>query len=80
VDTTFKRCSVAEQNGKDWRVKAEHPRRPGTALEVTARDGRMIAVSGETCERATAEELASMIKNGYVERVVAARKVVSDAR
>ena len=55
-------------DGRAYRVKARHPRRPGT-LRITTSEGRVVACSGETCERASAADLASMIANGYVERI-----------
>jgi hypothetical protein len=59
---------VTPLNGSEYRVKAQHPRRPGP-LRITAKDGTLIAVSGDRCDRVSAEHLASMIANGYVERV-----------
>lgn len=55
-------------SGADYRVKAQHPRRPGP-LRITAKDGTLIAVSGQICAGVSAEHLASMIANGYVECV-----------
>jgi hypothetical protein len=60
--------AVTTLNGSEYRVKAQHPRRPGP-LRITAKDGALIAVSGDRCDRVSAEHLASMIANGYVERV-----------
>lgn len=60
--------SESRPNGAAWRVKAQHPRRPGP-LRITAKDGTLIAVSGQVCEGVSAEHLASMIRNGYVEPV-----------
>jgi len=62
------RCGVTELSGKDYRVKATHPRRPGP-LRITGKDGLFIAASGQTCEHVSPEDLASMIANGYVEPV-----------
>ncbi|HWB15973.1 MAG TPA: hypothetical protein VG538_06150 [Vicinamibacterales bacterium] len=56
-------------NGSDYRVKAEHPRRPGQSLRITNRHGSLIAVSGDRCDKVAPDLLASMIANGYVERV-----------
>jgi hypothetical protein len=56
-------------NGSDYRVKAEHPRRPGQSLRITDKAGTLIAVSGDRCDTVPAHYLASMIANGYVERV-----------
>jgi hypothetical protein len=56
--------------GAAWRVKAEHPDRPGTGpLRVYAKDRTLIASAGEVCTRVSAEHLASMIACGYVEPV-----------
>lgn len=53
-----------------YRIKAEHPRRPGQPLRVTDKAGNLIGVSGEICRDDLAPELlASMITNGYVELV-----------
>jgi len=49
-----------------YRVKAEHPRRPGP-LRITDKDGRVLAVSGETCDHLTADQIASMLRNGYLD-------------
>lgn len=38
---------------------------------VTAADGRVLASAGETCEDFSPDELASAIRNGYVEPVPA---------
>jgi hypothetical protein len=55
--------------GADYRVKAEHPRRPGQSLRITDKAGTLIAVSGDRCDKVAPDLLASMIANGYVERV-----------
>lgn len=55
-------------HGADFRVKARHPRRDGP-LRISSADGRIIAQSGQTCERVSPEDLLSMRRNGYVERV-----------
>jgi hypothetical protein len=61
-------------SGADYRVKAQHPRRPGP-LRITAKDGTLIAVSGQICAGVSAEHLASMIRQGFVERVPSAMNV-----
>ncbi len=60
---------MSEPRGSDYRVKAEHPRRPGQPLRITNKDGGFIAESGQTCDHVAADDLASMIANGYVELV-----------
>ncbi len=60
---------MSEPSGQDYRVKGEHPRRPGQPLRITNKDGGFIAESGMTCEHVSADDLASMIANGYVELV-----------
>lgn len=55
--------------GKNYRVVLVHPRRPCAMVSVSGKDGRVIALAGETCENATAADLASLIANGYVEVV-----------
>ena len=49
-------------------MKAQHPRRPGP-LRITTKDGALIAVSGQICAGVSPEHLASMIRQGFVERV-----------
>jgi len=61
-------------NGSEYRVKAEHPRRPGTPLRLTDKDGKFLAASGETCGHLTPAQLESVIRNGYVEHVPAEKK------
>lgn len=68
------RCFVADLNGKDFRVVLRHPRRDVPMGDVTAKDGRLLGSAGETCERFSADELASAIRNGYVEPVSASKK------
>lgn len=60
--------------GSEYRVKAEHPRRPGTPLRLTDKDGTFLAKSGETCGHLTNAQLESVIRNGYVEHVAPAGK------
>lgn len=67
-DETTDRAPRTAVNGADYRVKARHPRRDGP-LVITDAEGKVIARSGDTCALCTQEELASMIRNGYVERV-----------
>ncbi len=55
-------------NGALYRVKAQHPRRPGP-LVITDKAGKLLAVSGETCGHLSAVELASMLRNGYIEPI-----------
>lgn len=55
-------------DGASYRVKAQHPRRDGPLVITDAR-GDVLAASGETCERCTVAQLASMVRNGYVERI-----------
>lgn len=55
--------------GSAYRVKAEHPGRPGSPLRVTDRSGRLIASSGDLCTDVAPEFLASMIRKGWVELV-----------
>ncbi len=60
----------AVKPGAQWRVKAEHPERPGSGpLCVYDKAGNVIATAGQTCESVAPELLASMIRNGYVEPV-----------
>ena len=56
-------------DGTRYRVVLRHPRRDAPMGDLTAPDGRVLASAGETCERCTPEELASAIRNGYVEPV-----------
>lgn len=53
--------------GKDYRVRATHPRRPGQRFTVTDAAGKVIAKSGELCTHVDPELLASMLANGYIE-------------
>ena len=55
-----------------YRVKAEHPRRPGQPLgDVTTKDGTVVASSGDVIDSGDLPEylLASMLANGYLEPV-----------
>ena len=53
-----------------YRIKAEHPGRPGMALRVTDKAGNIIGVSGEVVPSDLAPELlASLIANGYAELI-----------
>lgn len=63
------RCGVGNKtlNGADYVVRAEHPRRPGQPLRVTDKAGQLVALGGERCDRVSAEHLASMVANDYVE-------------
>ena len=63
------RCSVADLKAKDYRVVLRHPRRDQPMGDVTAKDGRVVASAGETCEGFSPEELESALRNGYVEPV-----------
>jgi hypothetical protein len=54
--------------GRDYRVRAEHPRRGGP-LVIRDRAGVVIAQSGDRCGGVAPDLLASMIQNDYVERV-----------
>ena len=54
--------------GSAYRVRAQHPRRPGP-LRITDKAGRFIAQSGDLCTNVAPELLESMIRNGYVELV-----------
>jgi hypothetical protein len=63
------RCSVAELKAKDYRVVLRHPRRDEPMGDVTTADGRVLGSAGETCERFSPDELASALRNGYIERV-----------
>jgi hypothetical protein len=56
-------------NGADYRVRARHPRRDGPLVITDAATGKLIAQSGDLCTLCTQEQLASMINNGYIERV-----------
>jgi hypothetical protein len=64
---TADRTPRAALNGADYRVKAKHPRREGPLVITDA--GKVIAQSGDTCAMCTQDQLASMIRNGYVERI-----------
>lgn len=55
--------------GAQYRVKAEHPRRPGQPLRITDKDGSFLVASGETCGHLTNAQLESVIRNGYVEPI-----------
>ncbi len=61
-------------NGRDYIVKAEHPRRPGMPLRITKADGTLLAVGGESCDGIAPDLLASMLASGYIERAPRARK------
>jgi hypothetical protein len=67
-DDTADRMPRTAVNGADYRVKAKHPRREGP-LVITDAAGKVIAASGDTCAMCTQDQLASMIRNGYVERI-----------
>lgn len=61
-------------NGAQYRVKAEHPRRPGQPLRLTDKAGTFLAQSGDTCEHLTNAQLESFIRNGYVDVIEAPKK------
>lgn len=65
---------MADLKGKDFRVVLRHPRRDIPMGNVMAADGRVLGSRGETCERFSPDELASAIRNGYVERAASPRK------
>lgn len=58
-------------NRPTYRVRAEHPRRPGQSLRITTASGRQLGVSGETCDGWSDAEIASALRNGYIEPVPA---------
>lgn len=60
---------MADLNGANYRIKAEHPGRPGQPLRISTKDNVTIGVSGDLCTNVAPELLASMIASGYVERV-----------
>jgi hypothetical protein len=60
--------------GAQYRVKAEHPRRPGQPLRLTDKAGAFLAQSGDTCGHLTSAQLESFIRNGYVDRIEAPKK------
>ena len=60
---------MADLKGTDFRVVLRHPRRDEPMGNVSAKDGRVLGSAGETCERFSPDELASAIRNGYVEPV-----------
>ncbi len=63
------RCGVTKATiGADYVVRAEHPRRGGP-LRITDKAGHFLAQSGDSCASIAPDLLASMIQNGYVERV-----------
>ena len=51
-----------------YRIKAEHPRRPGP-LVVRDVSGNVLGCSGDFCDNVPPKMLQSMIANGYVEPV-----------
>lgn len=65
-------------NGAAYRVKAEHPRRPGQPLRITDKAGALLAVSGETCGHLTNAQLESVIRNGFVELVDAPIRIAGN--
>lgn len=74
--TTERRAPL---KGADYRVKARHPRRD-IPLVVTDAAGQIIGTSGYTCDACTPEQLASMVRNGYVERIDEADTVAAAPR
>jgi len=53
-----------------YRIKAEHPGRPGMPLHVSDRAGNIIGVGGDVVPADLAPELlASLIDKGFVELV-----------
>lgn len=64
-------------NGRDYRVKQVHPRRPGMPLVVSNRDRSIELRGGETCEGVPADMLQSLIANGYVDRLPAPKAKVA---
>lgn len=61
-----------------YRVKAEHPRRP-QPLRIYDNKGHFLAESGQTCDHLTAEHIASMLANGYLEPIGDDTTPVADA-
>lgn len=59
-------------NGADYRIKAEHPRRPGQPLRITDRAGRELGRSGDSCDGWTVAQIESGLRNGYLERITPA--------